>query len=372
MKRLTYILLISVAAFAVACSKHVDAPDHSDSPSLSGSYIFFEPEVVIGMETRTTMVEGTQLPTGAGVAFGVMGYTRANSIFYDATYRQSGIAEVYRDTEDALFKYTPLAQWASGATEHTFYAFYPYNISSSVTVGAENIPYITYTQPTDTDDMVDILTASTGEMTRQPVVDLAFEHRLWALDITAKNVRVKPDSLYNQANKKYEEYTPIIKVKSVKIEFRNIPSKASINLDGSLTFPNPVEYCDLTKTYTTTKELDPTKNNKYTVNGTDSFLFLPCASFDYRLTVEFENKPLGLSYTAHHPSTFEADENGDPVEWHWATAKGPRAAGFAAGNRYTLDIVKSDYDVTFEWKETEWGEWDGKEWKNIDVIHTFK
>ena len=367
MKRLTYVLLISVAAFAVACSKHVDAPDHSDSPSLSNSYIFFEPEVVSSVETRTTMVSGDRLPDGNGVSFGVMGYTGNNSIFYDQTYRPDGIAEVYRDgsAQDSPFKYTPLAKWASGSAEHNFYAFYPYNLNNLLGVN-NKLPYIDYTQPTDPAQMVDILTAATGPITKEPIVDLEFTHRLWALDITVKNARVEPDSLYNQTNKKYDEYTPIIKVKSVKIEFRNIPSKASINLDGSLIFPNPVEYCkDFSKTYSyaTPKELDPTTENKYTVNGTDSFLFLPCASFDYRLTIEFENVPLGLSYTAHHPATFVADENGFPVldddknvQWRWATAEGPGAGGFAAGNKYTLDVVKSDFNLTCDWGKTTWEE----------------
>lgn len=385
MKRLKYILLISAAALAVACGKHIPQPDQPDSPSLSRSYIFFDQEVMDCTQTKTAMVEGDKLPSADGTAFGVMGYVNGNAIFNNATYHLNGIAKVQRNGAgyDKSFTYQGLVQWTDATSTHNFYAFYPYKFSNLISVGNDQMPYIRYAQATTTDKMDDILTASAAH-TKQPIVTLTFEHRLWALDITAKNIREHKDSLYN-AQGGYDLIDPVIKIKNIKVEIDEIPATGNIFLDGTVSVPTGADnLISMSKTIAVNKSFNPGADAS-NINGADSFLFLPCGSFKYRLTIEFENA-LGLSYTTHHPATFVVDEEGEPVladgqiQWDWATAMGPDRTGdsvgdgFLAGKRYTLDIVKDDYEVEFVWKETQWGEWNEltQEWESIDVEHTFE
>ena len=385
MKRHSYILLMLAAVLAASCSKHLPDPGQPGSPSLSGSYIFFEPEVVEHVDTRTTMVEGNTLPLEDGTAFGVMGYAGGNAIFNNATYHPGGIAKVTRNGAgaEAPFTYQGLVQWRDASTIHNFYAYYPYSMQYLIKTGTNNVPYIEYTQQTDETKMTDILTAHVST-SKVPIVNLGFGHRLWALDLTVANTRTKKDSLYNAETKQYEEYDPVIKVKSIKFEFDGFPRSGLIHMDGNITIPDPSTQNNMlpgfTKSYSG-RTLNP--GTKEALNGSNSFLFLPCGSFRYRLTVEFENA-LGLSYTSHHPSTYLVEENGNPaldtngqIQWDWATASGPDTNkdgigdGFAAGKRYTLDIVKADFEVKFVWTESDWGEWNGEEWVPVRVDHTF-
>ena len=378
MKRLQYILLISAVVIAAACTKHIPEPGQPDSPSLSRSYIFFEPEVAYNVGTRTTIVTGETLPTASGTAFGVMGYMGSNAIF---TQYDGGIAHVYRNGEgaEAPFTYSNIAEWINSTSSHSFYAFYPYSLLNSVGVSGQR-PYITYTQPTDQSQMTDILTASLSTA-KTPIVTLTFQHRLWALDLTVANTRTDKEKIYNPETGKYDEYDPDLKVKSIKFEFDQLPKSGTLYLDGSEDIPDPTAAGNglgLVRTYTYTDKVLTSKTG-FTLNGTDPFLFLPCGSFKYRLTVEFENVPLGLSYTCHHPSTFVADAEDNPIldngqiQWHWATAAGPGSAGFEAGKRYSLDVVRPNgADIELKWVaankiDENTGLWDEAD----DVEHEF-
>ena len=380
MNRLQYILLISAAVLATGCSKHIPQPEQSESSSTH-PYIFFDQEVVESVETKTTMVNGDKLPSDDGIAFGVMGYVNGNVIFNNSTYHQNNIAKVERDGEgyDKPFTYQGLVQWTDASSTHNFYAFYPYSLEYLVQIGQNNRPYIRYAQASDTDNMKDILTAAVS-VQKQPVVTLTFQHRLWALDLMAQNNRQKKDSVYNTSTGTYTAYDPIIKIKTVKIDIAGIPAYGNIYMDGTTDVPaEQANNMSLSKTITVEKTLNPGDNTS--INGQDSFLFLPHGTFRYRLTIEFENVNLGQTYTTHYPGFYENDLNGDPIEgeWAWATASGPdrtsdgKGDGFLAARRYTLDITKGDYEVTFVWKETEWGEWDEKnqEWDYIEVPHSF-
>ena len=375
---------MAAAALAAACSKHMPEPVGPDYPSGSGSYIFFEQEVMDVAQTRTTMVEGDKLPSADGTAFGVMGYVNGNVIFNNATYHLNGMAKVTRNGsgEDAPFTYQGLAQWADATSVHNFYAFYPYKFSNLVSVGSDQVPYIRYAQEEDTAKMDDILTAR-ASLRKQPVVTMAFEHRLWALDITVKNQREHKDSLYNTQTGQYETLDPIIKIKNVTVEFAEIPSTGNLYLDGRTEIPaGEANKRTLTRTYAVNKTFNPTEGE--TINGQNSFLFLPCGSFKYRFIIEFENA-FGMSYTSRYPDRIRTDGNGDPLyidgvlQWDWATAQGPdrnsdgAGDGFLQGYRYTLDLVKDDYEVRFIWKETQWGEWneETQQWDNMEVVHSF-
>ncbi len=335
-------------------------------------------------QTKTAMVEGDKLPSADGTAFGVMGYVNGNIIFNNSTYHQNGIAEVKRNGAgyDKSFTYQGLVQWTDATSTHNFYAFYPYKFSNLISVGNDQMPYIRYAQATTTDKMDDILTASAG-LLKRPIVTLTFQHRLWALDVTVKNEREEKDLVYNPETGNHDELVPFIIIKKLTVELDGIPSEGNIYLNGNVSLPtDPSKIVKLTKTFNLNKQYNPGAGE--TVTGEDSFLFLPCGSFKYRLTVEFENA-LGMSYTTRYPETYKVDGNGNPIlangelQWDWATAQGPdrdnngTKDGFLAGNRYTLDIVKDDYEVKFIWKETDWGEWneEAQQWDNIRVEHSF-
>jgi hypothetical protein len=298
----------------------------------------------------------------------VTGYVGSNAIFTGYT---DGIAEVYRNGEgaEAPFSYSSLAAWANSTSSHSFYAFYPYTLLNKVGVSGQ-MPYIAYTQPIDQSEMTDILTASLSTAKR-PIVTLTFQHRLWALDLTIANTRTVKEKIYNPETGSYVQYDPVLKVKSVKLELDQLPKSGNINLDGSLDLPDltvAANTLGLVKTY---EDIDKVlaSGDKFTLNGSDSFLFLPCGSFRYRLTVELENVPLGLSYTCHHPPI--PDSNGQ-TQWDWATAQGPGSAGFAAGRRYTLDIVRPNgEDIELKWIAADWGQWNGNEWEEVEVPHEF-
>ena len=324
------------------------------------------------------MVEGTSLPTASGTSFGVTGYVGSNAIFTGYT---DGIAEVYRIDEgaEAPFSYSSLAAWANSTSSHSFYAFYPYTLLDKVGVRGQ-MPYIAYTQPTDQSEMTDILTASLSTAKR-PIVTLTFQHRLWALDLTVANTRTVKEKIYNPKTGKYDEYDPDLKVKSIKFEFDQLPKSGTLYLDGSEDIPDPTAAGNglgLVRTYEYTDKVLTSKTG-FTLNDTGPFLFLPCGSFKYRLTVEFENVPLGLSYICHHPSTFVADAEGNPVldngqiQWDWATAAGPGSAGFEAGKRYSLDVVRPNgADIELKWIATDWGYWEDDKWEEeVDVEHEF-
>ena len=374
MKRILYITLAAVAFMLSACSERPIDPT-PQMPGSSGSYIFFEPEVLERVETRTSMLEGTSLPSASGTSFGVFGYAGSTVLFDDKM--------IYRSEDGGLFTYDGLVNWVDGVTPHDFYAYYPYDLTASV--GDNNIPYIPYTQSTDRNSMVDILTATTGSITKKSIVDLKFYHRLWAMDITVKNNRKITDKVYvpHEDPKKDGSYVDTgndVTIKSIKVEFDGIPASGNIYMDGSVVLGEMLEPFSYSVVYdnpddTSDEPLILTTadgQNSITVTGQDSFLFLPCGSFNYRITLECVST-WGVEYTAHHPATYTEDEDGIR-QWDWATAKGPGASGFKAGNRYTLDIVKSDYNVTFDWVETNWGEWDevAEKWTNIEVVHTFK
>lgn len=356
MNRTPYIPLVLTVLLAAACTKPMPDSEISDSQSTSRSYIFFEPEIIEAAETRA------DIPFEHD-SFGVMGFVGNSAVFSGHT---GGKAEVRKEGD--LYTYSPLAQW-QGSQNHNFYGFYPYSLSSSVNTGADNIPYITYTQPTTLASMLDVMTAKTGPVTKQSYVTLTFTHRLWALDVKVHNM---------QAKEQYEQYEPTLTVTGLTLEIDGVPGSGTILMNG--TYGAVGTSVGLSETFTTKHVIESQGNA--TINGENSLLLLPCMSFTYRLTIEFENA-WGVSYTYHYPNTYEMDAEGNPIldangntQWHWKTASGPNNTGFVAGSRYTLDVKKVDSDgvFTFNWTKTPWGEWDEEkqEWVNVDVEHTFQ
>lgn len=367
MKRIHFILLSTIVVLVAACSKQTHDPVHPDTPSSSSSYIFFEPEIVETVETRAGGTSSFE-----GPSFGAIGYVDGDPIF---TEYDNGIAEVVRD-DNGLYVYSDLAQWKDATTDHNFYAFYPYDILENVSSGT--VPYISYTQPTTLAAMKDVMTASTGPIQKQPLVNIQFSHRLWALDVKVHNNQTNKVEHYDPATGKNESLDPILTITCVTFEISSVPGTNYIYLDGG--FGTPGAQTGLSETIVQRQAINP--GDDYTVNGSQSFLFLPCSSFNYRLTIEFENA-WGSEYTYHYPATYTADADGNPVldangniQWDWKTTTGPNGDGFLSGSRYTLDVSKIDStgEFTFNWVKTQWGEWDeeNEKWVNVDVEHTFE
>lgn len=368
-KRILYIALGAAVSILTACTESPIDPTLQVSGS-SRSYIFFEPSVVNIVETKTEMLQVKTLPKDGGTAFGVFGYAGTDQLFDNE--------RVFRSTDDALFSYVDLVAWKDDSTVHDFYAYYPYDIAEKPNIGAtvskntDGLPYITYTQPTDQQYMVDILTA-TLSTAKRPVVTLEFNHRLWALDITVKNNRTSDDMVYDPSDGKNDiSKGHDVKLKKLKFEIKDIPASGTLYMDGSIEVSD--QTISFSEEYTPNITIEPSK--MFTVNGQNSFLLLPCESLGFRVTAEFENT-WGLTYTAHYPTTYLVDETtgepaldaNDQIQWEWETVN----KSFAAGNRYTIEINKSDYEVTYKWVQADWGEWDeeNQEWIVTDVTHTF-
>lgn len=362
MNRMPYISLVLTVLLAAACTKPMLDTGTSDSQSTSRSYIFFEPEIIEVAETRADILFEYD-------SFGVMGFAGNSTVFSDHT---GGKAEVTKEGD--LYTYSPLAQW-QGSQNHNFYGFYPYSLSSSVNSGADNIPYITYTQPTTLASMVDVMTAKTGPITKRSYVTLNFTHRLWALDVKVKNSQTRKVTLYNPATGQDEEIDPDLTVQSILVEISGVPSSANLSLNGT-TISNSTPISSLSQSFTLNKELASTE--EVTINGSDSFLFIPCNGFNYRLTINFKNA-WGVEYSYHYPETYKVDAEGNMLpdangntQWNWKQV----TKNFTSGYRYTLTVEKVDAEGSFEfsWVTSSWGEWDEEkqEWINIDVEHTFE
>ena len=339
-------ILIALAAISIAaCTKHVpeSSPQGPDSPR---SYIFFEPSVNEPVEAKATLVEGDALPAGAGTAFGVLGYYNGISLFSSAYSSTNGIARVYRpegstETNKLPFQYDNLIYWHHPTEDHGFYAFYPYDLS---VVSNNGNPYVNYTQPTANDaNMVDLMTAytSTGKCAS---VELAFNHRLWALDIAITNAQTEGLNASDQVTN-----APTLTIKSISVKIEGFPTGAQI-------YMNPTSGLALnttTSTYTYTinsnvQSGDILPNSGATATGTyGSLLFLPvpAGTFKYSLTITY------------------LDSRGVDCTFSTGAAKTINKA-FEPGKRYKLTVNKTNDTFVV-------GTLTPADWTNQDVNHEF-
>ena len=360
MKHYIYITLAIVLSIVTACTEHpiVQVPQ---VPESSRSYIFFEPEVLEAKTTKAEIVEGKELPGDAGTAFGVLGYYEGTSIFDEYG---DGIAEVYRREKKSSFQYDHLGWWlnrnAAATTNHNFFAFYPYSIKEVVEPNNGN-PYISYTLPTNEDDMVDILTAYKSTARVSPV-QIVFQHRLWALDVEVVN-RQTGDG-YSQPGAALTP--PDLTVVSVKVTLENIPSAGTMAIEGTgCTVTSRAigrEYI-LPQTGITISPIDDpeTIDDKENAANFGPLLFLPTPvsytdengenkTVSYKLDFTFRNH-WGVEYTQSFPlSAFKLAN---------------KVTSFEPGKRYKLTVVKTDTEASvvldddIGWTEEK------------DVTHTF-
>lgn len=362
MKTTLYIpLLMLVATLTAACTKHT--PEAIQPVMPSGSYIFFEPEVLTSIEARTTMVEGTSLPSASGTAFGVFGYCGSSPIFTHENYGEKHIANVQRESEGGRFSYKHLAQWKDASSPHHFYAFYPYSICENVTTTATS-QSISYQQPTNQTSMVDILTAkasvSKDGLKNEPV-SLGFTHRLWALDVSVMNSQEKDYVTY--PNGDIDTKTPNLYIIDAKIYIHGFRKAGNISI-GDNSINGKTETADKTEAVpydlftasVTTPSIMVESKKSHTFAP---LLFLPVSNtFAYRLEIKFRNA-WGASYDYYYPAP-TIDSEGNKIYGYKTLDK-----SFEAGKRYSLQVEKNDASGSFNIN------WDVNDWENKGVDHTF-
>lgn len=330
--------MVLVVALTVACTKSNVAPP-TDIPDTQRSYIFFEPEVLKVVETKTTLVD--ELPKTEGTAFGVIGYYDDGvSIFEDNDNDDTDvdIARVYR-SENGAYMYDNLASW-QGKT-HTFHAFYPYDLLSTVMIGedSERTPYIVYNQPASAAEMIDIL-ATTYTTEKVSSVKLTFQHLLWAFRVKVQNSQTSEVTAAGKITK------PYITITEIKISVEGFSKSANLMFDGSLT--SSTEQGTFEYTITPTDGQIESGDTK----AFEPLLYIPTNLFKYRISINYTTQG-GASDTYTYPAS----------EHKQSSIK-----KFERGKVYSLTIEKTD-DKFFTGGIADNGDW--KDAEN-DIPHTFQ
>lgn len=321
MKNIYYIFLLAFAALLAGCSGHLIEPDGDDTPN---AYIFLDAKVI---KTKATKYDNETLPNGKNTSFGVFGVREDGStaIFDNYTADDNSpfddVAILYRPEHPSNrvpsdFIYDCLALWDGG--ENSFYAYYiningseyhrefnesefqsfctsTRNVISDVGIRRTSSKvYMEYKQPKTLETMVDVMTAKTTT-SRCDIVDLDFEHRLFAIDVIVRNSQIK-DIDGNQAR--------AFTFSNPKVTFR-VPTGGLLYFDeDNSNSPNP-DSLDVTYTFvpkqgdTFTIEASEKSSKDLNLNKTiensagnkskNPFLFLPCESLrilEFSLTYE--------------------------------------------------------------------------------------
>ena len=326
MRNILYIPIVILLAIMTSCDKISSAEEGGET---SGSYIFFEPEVVNVLDVKASLIED-KLPDKTGTSFGVFGYCNSKTIFEPNATNTLGVVKVTRGN-DGLFSYAPLAMWKNEEDDHTFYAFYPYdNIGSNVHNDSEKGAYITYTQPISVSEMVDFMTAYKSTKQKSNV-QLKFQHRLWALDIIISNTQTQ--GLDNNDN---VTQTPTLTIKKVELTVSNFPVSADVYInDGGegkpiIELTKGDDMAIITKSSTYTINSKVSDGDVLANSGTTStelygpLLFLPVSEgiFNYSLKITY----LDLRGT----------------ECSFSTTGNTLNKAFEAGKRYKLSVKKTN------------------------------
>lgn len=336
MKKLRYIFFALAAILTASCSKH-----NTDGPQPLNSYIFFDAGMSDIVETKTELIPDDVFQND-GTAFGVLGFYQDNAPIFNGY--TNNIARVYR--EDGLYKYDNLALWQG--TSHRFSAFYPYDeLLSSVKVGADNIPYIEYTQPWDKSDMKDILGAYTEVENANPAkknesVQVHFQHLLWAFNIVirnSQNLEVTPAG--NIEN-------PHVIIKEVTLSLKDFPEKANLRVDQGFTvsYGSGISQTCVLYSDEAGEQIDSGKPGTF-----GPLLFIPVSNLSYKVTVKYTTQS-GFSDTFTYPASGYISVS----------------STFSKGQVYNLVIEKTN-DKFFVGNINNDGKWD--DW-NQNVNHEFE
>ena len=351
MKNILYIPIIILFALITSCDKI--SPSQEGGDETSGSYIFFEPKVLNLSSTKATLLN--ELPKTNGTAFGVCGYYSNGADIFSGYSNK--IANVYKSGE--YYQYDNLALWLG--IDHTFYAFYPYSLHTSVKKDGTGKLYIEYATPETSNDMQDILatTKTTSYAGGNPApVSLNLEHIFWALKVKIENRQTRELVSGNESD---DILLPSITIKKIEMVVSGYPKIASLYLDASSTYSTAETNLDeFTYTiYENTTGTAITAYNPATPNAEYSatfepLLFIPLVqdqSFNYRLKISYTTQS-GDSETSIYPS-----DNSFKTS----------TAAFQRGNVYTITIEKTDDKLIYGTLE------DGGRWEDFDDLeHSFQ
>ena len=360
MKNKLYIAFATTLIIFAACTKHtIDSVQ--PVPDTSRSYIFFEPEVVESVTTKTETVSSIKLSEIGTDAFGVMGYHNSTALFqhpeYNFTSTEGGsgsIARVY--PKDDVYKYDHLQPWMSSG-KHTFYAFYPYTNLKGKVCMENGAPYIMYNA--DTDSSVDVLTdVEEVSISDGTSVGFELEHRLCALYLKIVNTQESGSG----DSKTYPQL--VLKKVELKVE---VPAGgkiylASKNITLNKDEADPAKTSYKLRTYTLLNEpatiASKSATNNYAEYG--PILFLPGGGLQYRVDITYVNA-LDQDDTFSYPK--EANT--------YQTASAPTS--FVGGTKYTLTINRTvDTFVTGNYEDPDGeGSLQAGAWKDVSVQHTF-
>lgn len=323
MRNIYYILM----ALLIICGCDKSSLSTNDT-EYTNQYIFFDASVET---TKGTLVTGTALPSAAGTSFGVFAYRGAqNTPVFDMYSNNNNIAKLYRPEDNKPFKYDQLALWTAGEP-HSFYAYYPYNATSTITgIGQNNgTAFITYSQPSNLDEMVDVMTASvrntTSDKHTTSPVSFTFNHRLFAIGLTVVNAQTESKS--------------DVAITSANIEFVGVNTSAEFNMDADDTYNIALSTGNITHTYTPTTIRGPQNNSSvsYNFNDGNEFLLIPCRSLQVNINLKIKN--------------VWKNENGEEIyveEIPYTLNKTiTPTGGFVAGKKYQLTVTKTDKGVEF-------------------------
>ena len=227
------ILMLMFVAALTGCEQKIlfddDTNEHIYQLPENG-YIFFNS--AISNNTRGSLITTPYLQQDFGVIGYQWDYTDVNANWeaqeqikpnlFDKTPQQVTYA-------NNIHSYTPIKEWETGK-RYAFFAYYPNSIEVSG-ADVEHTPYLTYTLPTNPEDMIDIMTASAIDMdyssSQGGIVNLAFKHRLSAIDVQMLNLN---DPYLTDGNR-----LPVyIKITDMNIEFNNLRyNKAKLYIDNT-------------------------------------------------------------------------------------------------------------------------------------------
>lgn len=229
------ILMLMFVAVLTGCEQKIlfddDKNEHIYQLPENG-YIFFNS--AISNNTRGSLITTPYLQQNFGVIGYQWDYTDVNANWeaqeqikpnlFDNTPQQVTYANNIHS-----YTYTHIKKWETGK-RYAFFAYYPNSIGVSG-ADVEHTPYLTYTLPTTSTEMIDIMTASAIDMdyssSQGGIVNLAFKHRLSAIDVQMLNL--------NDPYLTGEERLPVyIKVTDMNIKFENLRyNKAKLYIDNT-------------------------------------------------------------------------------------------------------------------------------------------
>ena len=373
MNRKLYIAFAAALTMFAACSERPIDPA-PQVPDSSHSYIFFEPEVLETVTTRST--EETQYLSdyAPGESFGVLGYYGTTQLF-KPTATSTGIAEV--SPVNGVYTYSPLETWKSKDGNHSFYAFFPYDDlvgkvdveKASVNAAKTGIPYVEYSINDNIDVISDcVLTSKTAT----GIVEFELEHRLSGLVLEVVNNQSNnsynpnnPGNLDDPNTEENEHLGPLLTIVSAKLTITNIPSTGKLYLDGTPLVSSRITEPKVYDLHTTAMS-EITLGKKDSQTSTHTFnpvLLFPTAvlvdatvttttKVQYRLDFKFKNV-WGVQYDFSYPATANTYDDFS-------------VSTFAAGKTYKLTVKKNE-DGAFEVKTSSELGWD----THPDISHEF-